>query len=414
MVSFKPVRGTRDILPDECRRLRHIEQVACDLAARYGFDEVSTPIFEETTVFARSLGDTSDIVSKEMYSFESRGGTSLTLRPENTAGVVRAVLDNGLVQQSVVKLFYRGPMFRYERPQKGRYRQFHQIGVELLGSNEPSADVDVITLGADILKELGLQDHVMLELNSLGDIESRAAYRQVLVDYLSDHRDRLSPDSVERLERNPLRVLDSKDEGDQAVVADAPSLLEALNAQSRAHFDAVQDGLTAVGVAFRINPRLVRGLDYYCHTAFEFTTTTLGAQNAVMAGGRYDGLSEQLGGPAVAGIGWAAGVERLSLMIADAPSRSAPIVVAPVEAAQQQAAQVLAHRLRGAGFTVELGYSGALGKRLKRANKLGAKAAVIMGDAELARDAVIVRDMETGAQDEVTLSALIDHLGPWR
>ena len=276
MTPFQPVRGTRDLLPEDCRRHRHIEGVAVAVSERYGYGEIATPIFEFTQVFARSLGDTSDIVGKEMYTFEDRGGASLTLRPENTAGVVRAFISNGLAQQAPLKLFYRGPMFRYERPQKGRMRQFHQIGVEFLGVADPLADVEVMALGWQILSELGLGERLTLELNSLGDTESREIYRRRLVDYLSDHRDRLSGDSRERLDRNPMRILDSKDEGDQAILADAPLLPDSLTDDSRAFRDAVVDGLQRLDIPFRLQPRLVRGLDYYCHTAFEFTTDLLG------------------------------------------------------------------------------------------------------------------------------------------
>ncbi len=414
MSSLQPVRGTRDLLPDDCRRHRHIEDVAAALSRRYGYGEIATPVFEFTQVFARSLGDTSDIVSKEMYTFEDRGGASLTLRPENTAGVVRAFISNGLAQQAPLKLFYRGPMFRYERPQKGRLRQFHQIGVELLGVADPLADVEVIALGAHILAELGLGDRVTLELNSLGDAESRALYRDRLVAYLADYRDRLSEDSLARLDRNPMRILDSKDAGDQAVVDGAPLIADSLTDSARAFRDTLVDGLERLGIAFQLQPRLVRGLDYYCHTAFEFTTGLLGAQNAVLAGGRYDGLAEQLGGRATPGIGWAAGVERLALLIDAPPAPALPVAVAPVDAAQQAAALTLAQRLRVAGFAVDLAFSGGLGKRLKRADKLGARLAVIVGEDELARDAVLVRDMRTGTQDEVAIGSLAERLASYR
>ncbi|MFQ5954686.1 MAG: histidine--tRNA ligase, partial [Kiloniellales bacterium] len=294
--ALQPVRGTRDILPEESRRHRWVEEVARDIAARYGYAEISTPVFEFTEVFARTLGETSDIVTKEMYTFQDKGGDSLTLRPEYTAGVARAFMSNFRATHLPLKFFCRGPMFRYERPQKGRLRQFHQIDVELLGLSHPLGDVEVIALGAHILEALGLKDKVTLELNTLGDRESRAAYRDRLVDYLGRHRDRLSADSLVRLQRNPLRIFDSKVRGDQAVVAKAPLLMDSLNQPSRDFFDQVRNGLAAAGVAYRVNPRLVRGLDYYSHTAFEFTTGELGAQGAVLAGGRYDGLMEQLGG----------------------------------------------------------------------------------------------------------------------
>ena len=261
MSPLQPVRGTRDLLPADNLCHRFIEQTAFDAAVRYGYGEIATPIFEFTEVFARSLGDTSDIVSKEMYTFEDRGGSSITLRPENTAGVVRSFVSNKLTQQTPLKLFYRGPMFRYERPQKGRLRQFHQVGVELLGVAEPLADAEVVALGAAFLTALGLGDRVVLEINSLGDSESREQYRAVLVEYLLARKDRLSPESCERLERNPLRILDSKDKGDRVVVADAPLITASLNDSSRAFLDGVLAGLDAAGVAYTLNPRLVRGLD---------------------------------------------------------------------------------------------------------------------------------------------------------
>lgn len=414
MSSLQPVRGTRDLLPAESRCHRRIEQAAYEVAVRYGYGEIVTPIFEFTEVFARSLGDTSDIVSKEMYTFEDRGGSSITLRPENTAGVVRAFISNKLTQQTPLKLFYRGPMFRYERPQKGRLRQFHQVGVELLGVAEPLADVEVIALGAAFLGDLGLGDDVALEINSLGDSESRQRYRAVLVDYLIARKDRLSPESIARLDRNPLRVLDSKDAGDRAVIEEAPLITASLSDGARAFFDAVIAGLEAAGVTYALNPRLVRGLDYYCHTAFEFTTNALGAQNAVLAGGRYDGLVAQLGGPPTPGIGWAAGIERLAMLLGDVDEERAVIAVIPVEPAQNLAALTLAERLRAAGFVIDLGYSGGMARRMKRANKINARAALIVGEAELARAVATVRDMATGVQEEVAVDQLADHLARYR
>ncbi|MCW8835414.1 MAG: histidine--tRNA ligase [Rhodospirillales bacterium] len=415
MADLKPVRGTHDIMPDEMRRHRHVEETARAVAERFGFGEISLPIFEFTEVFARTLGETSDIVTKEMYTFTDKGGDSLTLRPEGTAGVARAFISNGLKQNLPLKLFYRGPMFRHERPQKGRQRQFHQVGVELLGVETPAADIEVILLGAMLLETLGLRDKVTLELNTLGDAESRMTYRAQLVDYLSDHIGHLSDESRDRLERNPLRVLDSKDEGDRAVVADAPLLGDCLNQQSQEFFGTLCNGLDAAGVAFKVNPRLVRGLDYYCHTAFEFTTETLGAQGTVLAGGRYDGLIEQMGGTPTPGIGWAAGVERLSMMLAeDAAPAPRPIVVVPVGDAAQELAVAIATRLRRAGFIVDLGYSGNVGKRMKRANKVNARVVLLMGDDELARSAATVRDLDSGEQAEVALADLESHLVRYR
>jgi histidyl-tRNA synthetase len=401
--SLQSVRGTHDLLPEEARRHRHVEETARLIVERYGFGEIVTPIFEFTEVFARTLGDTSDIVTKEMYSFTDKGGESITLRPEGTAGVARAFISGGLAQHLPLKLFYRGPMFRYERPQKGRMRQFHQVGVEILGVETPQADIEAITLGHHLLSALGLGDKVTLELNSLGDGESRNAYREALVAYFSAHLGSLSEDSRNRLERNPMRILDSKDEGDRKVIVDAPLLSDYLNQASKEFFAELTAGLTALGVPFAVNPRLVRGLDYYCHTAFEFTTTTLGAQGTVLAGGRYDGLIGQMGGPATAGIGWAAGVERLSLMVADAPAPPRPIAVIPVGAETVAQAMVLAERLRREGHSVEFGYSGNLKKRMARANKANARIALILGGDELARGAVTFRNLDSGEQEEIGL-----------
>jgi histidyl-tRNA synthetase len=412
VTALQPVRGTHDVLPDESRRHRHVEDTAFAIARCYGFGEIILPVFEFTEVFSRTLGETSDVVTKEMYTFTDRSGDSITLRPEATAGIARAFISGGLSQNLPLKLFCRGPMFRHERPQKGRLRQFHQVDVELLGVEGPEADIEVIALAAHTLRALGLGESVRLELNSLGDAASRAAYRDALVGYLSRYRRGLSPDSVERLERNPLRVLDSKDEADQRVIADAPLLTDYLNPPSRAFFDRVQAGLAAIGLDVAFNPRLVRGLDYYCHTAFEFTTTTLGAQGTVLAGGRYDGLIRQMGGPATPGIGWAAGVERLAMLIEGGPPAARPIAVIPM--ADTDAALPVAQRLRQAGFVVELGYSGNLKKRLARANKLNARAAVILGQDEWSRQAVAVRDLDTGEQEEVALTRLEDRLARFR
>ncbi|MCC7273047.1 MAG: histidine--tRNA ligase [Alphaproteobacteria bacterium] len=414
MKSLQPVRGTHDLLPDAFRRHRHVAERARAVAESYGFLEMATPIFEFTEVFKRTLGDTSDVVSKEMYSFADRGGEEITLRPENTAGVCRAIVSNGLRQSLPVKFFYDGPMFRYERPQKGRQRQFHQIGVELVGVEGPLGDVEVIALGAHILDALGILDRTTLELNTLGDQESRAAYRAVLVDYFSAHRDALSEDSLARLERNPLRILDSKDEGDRRLVAGAPTFETHLTGAAADFFAAVKAGLDTAGVAYAVNPRLVRGLDYYCHSAFEFTTTALGAQGTVLAGGRYDGLIEMMGGPATPGVGWAAGIERLAMLATDVPPAPRPIAVVPVGAAAETAGLRLTQSLRRAGLAVDLGYGGNLGRRLKRADKIGARVAVIIGEDELASGAAKVRDLDTGNQSEVSLAALADHLAAFR
>ena len=415
MPSLQPVRGTQDLLPDAARRHRQVSETARATAGLYGFDEIVTPIFEFTEVFARPIGEHTDIVAKEMYSLKDRGGEDLSLRPENTAGVVRAVLSNGLTQSTPLKFFYSGPMFRYERPQKGRSRQFHQIGVELLGVAQAQADIEVIALGRRILEALGVSERAMLELNTLGDPESRADYRRALVEYFSSRRSDLSEDSQRRLDTNPLRILDSKDHGDIRINADAPSFDRYLNESSRDFFAAVRDGLDRLGIEYRLNPRLVRGLDYYTHTVFEFVTTDLGAQGTVLAGGRYDGLVELMGGPTMAGVGWAAGIERLALLIAEPPPPTRPIAVVPVGEQGEALALTIAEVLRGQGFSVDLGYSGNLSRRMRRANRVNARVAVLIGDDEVARNVVTLRDFDSGEQAEVpivasTLPALVEKL----
>jgi histidyl-tRNA synthetase len=414
MPSLQPVRGTQDLLPAQMRRHRVVSETARRVAENYGFEEMATPIFEFTEVFERPIGETTDIVSKEMYSFTDRGGENVTLRPENTAGVVRAVLSNGLTQSTPLKFFYSGPMFRYERPQKGRFRQFHQIGVELIGVAQPQADVEVIATGARILDELGILSRTVLELNTLGDVASRQAYRAALVTYYGARVAELSEDSRRRLERNPLRILDSKDAGDIEVNAGAPPYSDYLNETSRDFFAAVRRGLDAIGIAYRISPKLVRGLDYYCHTAFEFVTSDLGAQGTVMGGGRYDGLVGVMGGPETPGVGWAAGIERLAMLIAEPPGPARPVAIVPVGEAAELPALRLAEDLRRAGFTVDHGYSGNVGRRLKRANKVAARIAVLLGDDELKRDAATVRDLDSGDQLSVPLASLKDHLARFR
>jgi histidyl-tRNA synthetase len=410
MSGLRTVRGTRDLLPEDSRRLRQIEEKACETASRYGYGEIATPIFEFTDVFTRTLGDTSDVVSKEMYTFEDRGGDSLTLRPENTAGIVRAFLSENLNARLPLRVFYRGPMFRYERPQKGRLRQFHQVGVELLGVADPLADVEVIKLAVDFLTELELGESFVIQINTLGDPESRGNYRARLLEYLQVHRQRLSADSLARLERNPLRILDSKDPGDREVVAGAPKLAEALNERSREFFAAVLRGLDELHINYEVNPRLVRGLDYYCHTTFEFVTHRLGAQGTLLAGGRYDGLIEQMGGQPTPGTGWAAGVERLMMLTDSAfAPLSRPIAMIALGPEQFAVASRKADRLRE-NHIVVFGFGSSLGKQLKWANKINARWAVIIGSEELAKEVATVRDMDAGAQEVVPLAMLEEHL----
>jgi len=402
----QPVRGTHDLLPEDFRRHAHVRDTARDIAARFGYAEMATPIFEFTEVFARTMGETSDVVSKEMYSFESRGGESMTLRPEYTAGICRSFISNGLQQNVPFKVFANGPMFRYERPQKGRQRQFHQIDLECIGAPEAKADVEVIAVAASILQTLGVMDSCTLQINTLGDVESRQAYRAALVEYFSAHQADLSEDSKSRLTRNPLRILDSKDKGDQALVENAPVFTDYLNEFSTEFFAEVLEGLDLLGITYELNRRLVRGLDYYTHTAFEYVTTELGAQGAVIAGGRYDGLIETLGGKPTPGIGWAGGIERLALLAENVPAIDRPVAVIPVGDAAIQMATKLAHQLRLDGISVEMAFKGNVGKRMKRANKLSARAAILIGEDELARNACTFRDLDAGTQEEVKLSDL--------
>jgi histidyl-tRNA synthetase len=405
--KLQPVRGTYDLLPDEYRRFAHIIDTARDVARLYGYREMATPIFEFTELFARGIGETTDVVSKEMYTFNDRGGESLTLRPEYTAGICRAFVTHGeLGQQLPLKIFAAGPMFRYERPQKGRQRQFHQIDLEVLGAPEPGADIEVISVAADILDRLTILERCVLKLNSLGDPESRTAYRKVLVDYYSAHIGKLSEDSRSRLQRNPLRILDSKDEGDKAVNANAPSFSDYLNKASTDFFAAVKDGLAAAGIEFEVDASLVRGLDYYTHTAFEFVTSDIGAQGTVLGGGRYDGLIAELGGTPTAGIGWAGGIERMLMLCNDPAPLPRPVVIAPLGAAAEARALGLARTLRRQGIAVEQDYRGNMKRRMQRANKLNARAVLIIGDDELAKGVVQLKDLDSGEQREVALDAV--------
>ncbi len=399
---LQPVRGTRDLIGEDFRAHHHVIETARRISALYGFEEWQTPIFEDTRVFSRGLGETSDVVSKEMYSFTDRGGDSITLRPEATAGLCRALVSNGLAQSNLPrKVFYAGPMFRYERPQKGRYRQFHQIDIEVLGAAEPLADAEVIACGWHILNELGVADGVVLEINTLGDAESRSAYRAALVAYLTEHADRLSEDSRVRLEKNPLRILDSKDEGDRAIVAGAPAMRDHLTPAAAAFYAQVQAYLTNFGVPFRQNDRIVRGLDYYSHTAFEFVTDRLGAQGTVLGGGRYNGLVEEMGGPPTPSVGWAAGIERLAMLLTETPEAPRPVAVIPIGEAQEAPALALGQRLRAIGIPVEIAYRGNTKRRMERANKVNAIAAILIGETEIAEGLYVLKNLDEGGQERV-------------
>ena len=364
------VRGTQDIFREEQRRFARVLDAFDRVRRLYGFERVEVPVFEDTAVFARSIGETTDVVSKEMYTFPDKGGDSLTLRPEFTAGIARAYITNGWQQYAPVKLVTSGAVFRYERPQKGRYRQFHQIDAEILGAPEPAADVELLTLADQLLHDLGIAAGVTLQLNTLGDAATRDAWRDALVAHFAAHRGDLSEDSLTRLDKNPLRILDSKDPRDRPIADAAPGIDAFMSAEAGAFFEAVQKGLDASGVRWTRNERLVRGLDYYRHTAFEFVTDRLGAQGTVLAGGRYDGLVESLGGPATAGVGWAAGIERLAMLLEE-PAAERPEVAVVVEDDRAHAAAVTAlARLRRAGVWAELVASGSPKKRYDKALKL--------------------------------------------
>lgn len=411
--KLQPVRGTQDLLASQCRSFRAIDDSAWGIAQRFGYEEIRTPIFEFGEVFHRTLGETSDVVSKETYKVLGpvAGEESLVLRPEGTAGIARAFISNGLAQELPLKFYYYGPMFRYERPQKGRYRQFHQVGVEFLGVEDALADVECISLGHLILQELELAPKVRLEINSLGDSESRSRHREALVNYLARYESELSEDSKVRLKKNPLRILDSKDEGDRKILTGAPNLKEFLNQSSRDFSEQVLNGLTKLGIPFHWNERLVRGLDYYTHTVFEFTTQELGAQGAVIAGGRYNGLIGMMGGQDTPGVGWAAGVERLALLLGEVAADTSHLiaVVAAEDSAKEECSKI-AFDLREKGFTVEQIFGGNMGKKMKRAAKSGAVQTIIVGSDELQKKTATLKNMTTGEQTSVPRIDLADNL----
>lgn len=406
---FQPVRGTHDLMGDAMRTHRRVIEKSRLLARVYGFEEIMTPLFEFSSVFHR-LGLSSDIVSKETYSFTDRGGESLTLRPEGTAGVMRAVISNGLTQSTPLRYFYHGPMFRYDRPQKGRQRQFHHVGAELIGVNSPYGDIEVIQYAHQVLCELDLKDKVTLEINTLGDQASRDAYRQALVTYFEGVKEKLSPESQKRLETNPLRILDSKEACDKEFVREAPLLKEYLTHEAQTFFDKVCVGLMHLKISFKCNPHLVRGLDYYCHTAFEFTTTALGSQSTVLGGGRYDGLSQQLGGPPLAGVGWAAGIERLCLLMEAVTNKRRPVVVIPLEDEAWPFALNILTILRHEHIMTMPVFTAHLSKGLKQANKMQGRAALMMGMNEVMANQVLIKDLDTGLQESISMKDLVMYI----
>ncbi|MGL6341654.1 MAG: histidine--tRNA ligase [Waterburya sp.] len=408
---IQALRGTRDILPEEVGYWQLIEDTAREILGRAIYQEIRPPIFEQTDLFERGIGEATDVVGKEMYTFKDRGDRSLTLRPEGTAGVVRAYISNKLhAQGGVQRLWYTGAMFRYERPQAGRQRQFHQVGLELLGSNAPRADVEVIALGVDILQTLGLKN-LELEINSIGNGSDRAQYREALISYLEPYKDDLDEDSKDRLTRNPLRILDSKDQKTQEIAQNAPKITEYLSVESQKHFDTVLQLLTDLDIKYQINHCLVRGLDYYTHTAFEIKSNDLGAQATVCGGGRYDGLVAELGGAETPAVGWAIGMERLVLLLQKLQAN--PIInpdlylVSRGEVAEAQGL-FLAQKLRHAGLGVELDLSGsAFGKQFKRADRSGAVACLVIGDAEAENQTVNLKWLASGEQQAIAQSDLL-------
>ncbi|NJN86247.1 MAG: histidine--tRNA ligase [Leptolyngbyaceae cyanobacterium SL_7_1] len=418
MGMIQALRGTRDILPEEVAYWQWMEAIARDRLNRAAFREIRTPIFEQTDLFERGIGEATDVVGKEMYTFVDRGDRSITLRPENTAGVVRAYIEHSLFAQGgVQRLWYCGPMFRYERPQAGRQRQFHQLGAEVFGSRDPRADAEVIAVAIDLLQTLGLKT-LRLSVNSVGTLSDRQHYRSALVDYFTQYQDELDADSRDRLARNPLRILDSKDERTQTISQAAPSILDYLADDSKHHFEQVQQYLNDLGIVHTIDPRLVRGLDYYTHTAFEVISDDLGAQSTVCGGGRYDGLVAQLGGQDTAAVGWAMGLERLMILLQGLHSTPATdldfYLVSKGDRAEPQALK-LAHQLRQLGFSVELDLSGsAFGKQLKRADRSGAIACLVLGDAEADQQQVNLKWLKTGTQESIAQSDIPTLADSWR
>ena len=419
MKKIQAIRGMNDLLPSESPLWHYVEAVVSDILLRYGYQEIRFPIVESTELFKRSIGEVTDIVEKEMYTFEDRNGDSLTLRPEGTACCVRACEENSLLYNQTQRLWYMGPMFRHERPQKGRYRQFHQIGVETFGIQGPDIDAEVLLLSARILRDLGVAEHVKLQINSLGDTASRAAYKEALVAYLSGIKDQLDEDSLRRLETNPLRILDSKAESTQALLSDAPILLDYLDDASREHFAGLRVLLDAAGVAYEVNPRLVRGLDYYGKTAFEWVTDKLGAQSTVCAGGRYDGLVEQLGGKSTPAVGFGIGLERLVLLlqavavVPEGLEQQADVYLVAVGNVQIAAMQ-LAERIRDElPFVRLLSHCGGgnFKSQLKKADKSGADLALILGEDESAAGKVTIKFLRQELpQQTLSFDETLDYL----
>ena len=407
MGKLRTVRGVHDLLPNELHNHNKVINTGLKISDKYNYSQIEIPIFEFAEVFTKPLGKSSDIVTKENYIFKDRSNDELMLRPEGTSGVVRAFLNAGLVQDVPQRFSYYGPMFRYERPQKGRLRQFKQFGVECLGLSNSMADVEVITLGYDFLSQLNLLDKIELKINTLGDFESRKKYREALVNYLNDYQSKLSKDSLKRLSVNPLRILDSKNEGDQKIVQNAPNIIEYLNFHSKGHFDDICKSLDHLNIKYTIDKNLVRGLDYYCHTAFEFTTRELGSQGTVLAGGRYDGLSKMLGGPDVPGVGWAAGIERLALMAESKFDDKIDVALIGQSENINYLLMPIMKSLVQKGIKTEIIYTGNLSKKFKRANKIRASYAIILGEEEINKNIIKFKDMKLGSEEFLDLNQAI-------
>jgi histidyl-tRNA synthetase len=408
--KLQSVRGTHDHLPEDMYKYNNIITKAESISALYGFKPMSTPIFEFSSVFKKTLGESSDIVTKEMYTFNDKGNEEITLRPEGTAGIVRSIISNGLSHDMPFKAFYHGPMFRYERPQKGRLRQFHQIGIELLGTKSEQADIEIIACANNLIKELEIDKLSTLHINSLGNITERKTYIADLLIYLKDFKNKLSIDSKNRFEKNPLRILDSKSEEDIEIVKNAPKLINYLETESKESFNKVLEGLTNLNISYKINHKLVRGLDYYNNTTFEFITDKLGSQSAILAGGRYDNLMKQMGGPDIPGIGWAAGIERLALLTTIKEDKKKNVSIIPIGIENNSLCISLAEELRNKNISIDMGYNGNLKKRLKQANKISSDYAVIIGDEEVQNNNVIIRNLETGSQENIELNKLVKHI----
>ncbi|SCY61945.1 histidyl-tRNA synthetase [Thiohalorhabdus denitrificans] len=410
--KIRPVRGMNDILPDEAAAWQHLETEARRVLEAYGYREIRFPHVERLELFARSIGEDTDIVEKEMYTFEDTGGEILALRPEGTAGCVRAGITNGLFRGQTHRLYYLGPMFRHERPQKGRYRQFHQVGVEAFGPATPDLDVEQILMARRLLQDLGVEG-LTLHLNSLGKPADRRVYREELVGFLEARRDSLCETCQERIQRSPMRVLDCKVPTCQEAVAEAPEITDFLGEESRAHFDRLRALLDAAGVPYELNPRLVRGLDYYTDTVYEWTSDQLGSQATVVAGGRYDGLVEEIGGPSTPAVGFALGIERLLALVAPerVPEPHPSVFIAPLDAAVETDAMALAESLRDRGVSAWYHCGGgSLKSQLKKADRSGARLALVLGEQEQAEGTVLVRDLASGEQEALARREVEDHV----